>query len=674
MTEKNTKKTSEEFFVKLNKELGGALESLPEQPHEVVGRVTEMHDLELLLERPRTPIALILGEAGTGKTALVESYMKKMRKQGKKIYLFSLSIGALASDGLELLQKRMEQLMPNLKSYQDALRQEEPGAEVVLFIDEVHTVISIFGKGSKVGGDLLKRSLARKYVKVITATTRVEYDTYIATDEPLDRRFKPLELNEVNFEQTVLILRNWLDTYADTASDVAEKISSQVSDELLSEVVRANKLYREHLAEPAKSIDILESMIAKHKVDKVPFDHSMVADIFSHQYNINLDTIANIENIENELVNSIIGQPLAVYNVTMMIRRMIAGIDRLKNKNQAKATMLYTGSTGVGKTEMAKAIARSLYNDESKLFIINMPDFKTIESEALFRRKLGNHIKHDPSAIVLFDEFEKAGTDTLDAMLSILDEGRVSFTEKSWDDRVIYETVSLRNAIIIATTNAGANMFDDTNRYGQISKISNQENLNEYTDDLRREWKKKSNEINQALIGEKIKPEILGRFNRIIPFLPLSEATMLEIAHKELMKTKKILEQGLGITLRTKPKEEWHYGTNFYADELSMFLVFDNASQEDSKSGGARAIKNLVETEFEEAVITALIEYPDVKSFDVTLNDKAGFLRDSNTTGEGEIVVKPSLDINSKKFTPLGKQATVQSDSVPDFASWKLGV
>src|SRR5699024_5939115 len=172
-----SKLTSQEYFDEMNRELGYALTKLYEPEHNVIGREKELHQLDILMSRPLTPIALLIGLAGAGKTAIVETWLKLQKEKGKKIVLLSLALGAMSSDGKTLLQKRMEELMPKLKEYQDKLKEEDPETEVVLFIDEVHMVVSIFGKGSKLGGDLLKTSLARSYVKVIAATTRIEYDS-----------------------------------------------------------------------------------------------------------------------------------------------------------------------------------------------------------------------------------------------------------------------------------------------------------------------------------------------------------------------------------------------------------------------------------------------------------------------------------------------------------------
>ncbi|WP_265162158.1 AAA family ATPase [Enterococcus faecium] len=608
--------------------------------HKLVGREEELHELSLILNRPETPQVILLGEAGTGKTALASEWAERQRKNGKKVQVYKLSIGQLRVGGDDILQTRLETIIPRLKEYERVLKSEDKDNEFVLFIDEFHKVVSSFGSGNKIGGDSLKEPLANESLQLITATTRKEYENYIKRDDALGRRLQPLELNELKSNVVVEILRQWLNTSSVKDDPEASlELSSKIPDELLQEIVQANKLYREDLSEPAKSIAVMEDLIAKDRVDGNAYNRESLLQIFG-KYNIQLDSDFDIAKLEEEL-KSIKGQPVAVYTVTMLFKRMKLGFDRFKGRKQPKATALFTGSTGVGKTAMAKAVARGLYGDENKVLLVNMPDYKTKDDAMRFRRLIGTHVRHDPSAIIVCDEYEKAGVETLDAFLSILDEGRISFTEKGWDDREVTDTVSLSNTILFATTNAGAEMYDSMNRYSSLSRVANQENSNEYSTELKREYRKVALEIKQALIGEGLKPEVINRFGRIVPFWALSEQTLLEIAHNEILKSAELVRKHLNVDLRLPPQKKHFYGQEFYADDLSMYLVFDRASQEDSKSGGARNILHLVESEFEEAITEAIITYPNAKIFDVKLSNAGGFEGKGDT--DAEIIAKPSV-------------------------------
>ncbi|XIL13574.1 AAA family ATPase (plasmid) [Enterococcus faecium] len=631
---------STEFFKQIQTEFNHALTLMKPPKHKLVGREEELHELSLILNRPETPQVILLGEAGTGKTALASEWAERQRKNGKKVQVYKLSIGQLRVGGDDILQTRLETIIPRLKEYERVLKSEDKDNEFVLFIDEFHKVVSSFGSGNKIGGDSLKEPLANESLQLITATTRKEYENYIKRDDALGRRLQPLELNELKSNVVVEILRQWLNTSSVKDDPEASlELSSKIPDELLQEIVQANKLYREDLSEPAKSIAVMEDLIAKDRVDGNAYNRESLLQIFG-KYNIQLDSDFDIAKLEEEL-KSIKGQPVAVYTVTMLFKRMKLGFDRFKGRKQPKATALFTGSTGVGKTAMAKAVARGLYGDENKVLLVNMPDYKTKDDAMRFRKLIGTHVRHDPSAILVCDEYEKAGVETLDAFLSILDEGRISFTERGWDDREVTDTVSLSNTILFATTNAGAEMYDSMNRYSSLSRVANQENSNEYSTELKREYRKVALEIKQALIGEGLKPEVINRFGRIVPFWALSEQTLLEIAHNEILKSAELVRKHLNVDLRLPPQKKHFYGQEFYADDLSMHLVFDRASQEDSKSGGARNILHLVESEFEEAITEAIITYPNAKIFDVKLSNAGGFEGKGDT--DAEIIAKPSV-------------------------------
>lgn len=188
--------------------------------------------------------------------------------------VFQLEIGLLG--GGETLKRRMVTLLPKMKQYKDKLREKKPNADVVLFIDEVHKIISTFGESTKIGGDLLKESLARaeEYVKVITATTPEEYNSYIAQDKPLKRRFKTMRLQEVTPKVTLEILKNWLKKHAEPGED----LPSRVSDSLLRSIIIANRTYREGEYEPAKSIDVLTSLVARSDETGRAIDYSLLSN------------------------------------------------------------------------------------------------------------------------------------------------------------------------------------------------------------------------------------------------------------------------------------------------------------------------------------------------------------------------------------------------------------
>lgn len=628
---------SQRFFDEMNKSLGYSLTKLHEPEHSVIGREDELHQLDIQMSRPLTPVALLLGLAGAGKTALVETWLKQQKKKGKNVVLLSLALGSMSADGTTTLQKRMESLMPQLKRYEDVLKEEKPNSEVVLFIDEVHMVVSIFGKGSKLGGDLLKTSLARSYVKVIGATTRIEYDTYIANDAPLARRFKNIAINEIDKSVTKTVLQNWLETYLYSK----QTIPSRISDKLIDKIIEANALYRPHFAEPAKSIDILESAIAIQKIEEKPIDENIINRIFKEQFNISLSFNANFNHVYNTILRRVMGQPLALYTIGRAIKKLSFNLDSASNR--PKATMFFIGSSGTGKTEMVKAISEGIYDDESHIKFFNMSDFATDESEADFRRALGKEVRHDSSSIILFDEMEKASKLIMQDLLPILDEGIVNFTEVGADGYSITHETSLKNTIIIATSNVASELFKDVHQHSRLRQSITQENMNEYSSSLKQEFQDLETDIHTALQTH-FTPEFIGRFSNIIPFYALHESTLLEICSKSIMTLlKKLNDRPEAYKVEIKESKSWiEHGYDYHANELSMFIVFELSNLDDSNFGGARAIKRYVDNELYMAILDAIFDYPDKRRFKVHTNGLASFENHSFSKGKGDIICEPA--------------------------------
>lgn len=632
----NSNSKANTFFEEMNKELGYSLTQLYEPKHNVIGRDSELHQLDILMQRPLTPIALLIGLAGAGKTAIVETWLKMQKQKNKNVVLLSLALGAMSSDGNTLLQKRMESLMPKLKEYQDILREQDPNTEVVLFIDEVHMVVSIFGKGSKLGGDLLKTSLARSYVKVIAATTRIEYDSYIANDAPLARRFKNLAINEVNKTVTKQILQDsWLATYFYNESDV------RIDDKLLDKIIEANRLYRPQFAEPAKSIDILESAIAIHKVEHVDINEDIINRIFDEQYNITLNFQANFDHVYQTILNRVMGQPMALYTVGQAIKKLAFQLDNFSNR--PKSTMLFIGSSGVGKTEMTKALAEGLYDNPNKYKTFNMADYALANTSPIFRSELGKTVSHDSTVIILLDEMEKAHKNVMQDLLAILDEGIVRHNEMGADGYVITHEVSLKNTIVIATSNVAADLFKDVNQYSRLRTTITQENMNQYSASLKQEYRDLETDIHDAL-RDAFSPEFVGRFSNIVPFYALHETTLIEICHRSIMKLiKQLNSRPEGYNVKVREPMKWSYGGyDLVASELTMYVCFELANIDDSNFGGARAIKRYIDNEIFPNILDAILDNPDKRRFFVHTNGKCSFENPDYQVGLGDIVVEPA--------------------------------
>lgn len=608
-------KEKDEFmsiFDKYNASIGNALGILEEQPQDIQGRDKEIKMLYRILERPKTPIALLVGPAGVGKTALVEEFAKQLNsgsydtKLNYNYMLLSLRLGNLASIGVSKLQSALSKLLENLKDFETLAQSalNDPNLRIVLFIDEVHMMVTIFGPGTKIGGDVMKDILARSPVRVICATTRREYDSTIAVDQPFAQRFKQIEMNELSKPIVRQICRNW---WKKVAPDLEE-----LPESLINRIIDANESYRSDSAEPRKTIDILEDLVSYSRITGNRADDHVVNQIFKERYSINLVFSIDADSVADEIDRNIKGQPFARYTLRRALRAMVHDVDR--NTNRPLGMFLFTGPTGVGKSETTKVLARALYPGEKVLLNINMPDYKTPEHEPGFRKRLGETVRHTPNSVILFDELEKAHESILDSLLAILDEGIVTFETTNREGNVEVNQVSLRNTIIIATTNAGSEIFANDAKYSQRD-TETEESVN------RSEIARLQQALRPHLIAAGFKPELLGRFKRRVPYRSLSEAELLEIAESKIENLVNTYRDLKDIELIIDPPRQWPKDIyNYFTTDVALDITFVRARASDANGGGARRINDEIEENLKDELIEAIVDNPDCKRFYITVS------------------------------------------------------
>ena len=600
------------LFDQYNATIGNALGILEEQPQDIQGRDKEIKMLYRILERPKTPIALLVGPAGVGKTALVEEFAKQLNsgsydtKLNYNYMLLSLRLGNLASIGVSKLQSALSKLLENLKDFETLAQAalNDPNLRIVLFIDEVHMLVTIFGPGTKIGGDVMKDILARSPVRVICATTRREYDSTIAVDQPFAQRFKQIEMNELSKPIVRQICKNW---WKKVAPDLDE-----LQESLINRIIDANESYRSDSAEPRKTIDILEDLVSYSRITGNRADDHVVNQIFKERYSINLVFSIDADSVADEIDRNIKGQPFARYTLRRALRAMVHDVDR--NTNRPLGMFLFTGPTGVGKSETTKVLARALYPGEKVLLNINMPDYKTPEHEPGFRKRLGETVRHTPNSVVLFDELEKAHESILDSLLAILDEGIVTFETTNREGNVEVNQVSLRNTIIIATTNAGSEIFANDAKYSQRD-IDTEESVN------RSEIARLQQALRPHLIAAGFKPELLGRFKRRVPYRSLSEAELLEIAEAKIENLVNTYRDLKDIELIIDPPRQWPEDVyNYFTTDVALDITFIRARASDANGGGARRINDEIEENLKDELIEAIVDNPDCKKFHITVS------------------------------------------------------
>lgn len=616
-----TKSTAEQakfmdVFDKYNASIGNALGILEEQPQDIQGRDKEIKMLYRILERPKTPIALLVGHAGVGKTALVEEFAKQLNsgtydtRLNYNYMLLALRLGNLASIGVSKLQSTLATLLDTLKKFEGAAQTalNDPNIRIVLFIDEVHMMVTIFGPGTKIGGDVMKDVLARSPLRVICATTRREYDSTIAVDKPFAERFKQIEMNELSKKIVADICANW---WQKVAPDLP-----LIRSDLVERIIDANAVYRSDSAEPRKTLDILEDLVSYSRITGLQPDDHVVNDIFKDRYSINLSFAVSADEVADEIDRRIKGQPYARYALRRAFRAMVYQLD--PNSNRPLGTYLFTGPTGVGKSETTKAIAASLYPGEKVLLNINMPDYKTPDHEPGFRKRLGEAVRHTPNSIVLFDELEKAHETVLDSLLAILDEGVVTFEMENREGNVEVNQVSLRNTIVVATTNAGSEIFNNDAKYSQRD-VGSSALLNNA------EIQRLQQALRPYLIASGFKPELLGRFNRIIPYRGLSEGELLQIAEAKINNLIKSFKNLRDIDLELSEPRQWPADLyNYFTTDVALDITFIRARADDPSSGGARSIQREIDDNLRDEIVDAIIDNPNCRRFrlDVSRDSK----------------------------------------------------
>ena len=590
----------------------------------VIGRDSEVKRIAQILSRKKKNNVVIVGDAGVGKSALVEKLAQLIIKGDCPSNLLDKRIVSLDLTSLVAGTKYRGQFEERIKAILNEL-QDEPN--VIVFIDEIHTMVGAGNaSGSMDAANIMKPALARGEIQCIGATTFDEFKKHIEKDGALVRRFQKIILKEPSKEETVQILNNLKDSYQnfhkvfyengvfetivnlssrfitdrqfpDKAIDVMDELGSDKkintkipevieklkkdSDELKDKKIQVVKSQNYEQAaklrdEERKILSRLDEekkkWLEKQKDNKTPITVNDVYEIISQMTGVPISKIddkevSNLLNLEEELKRKVIGQDDAISIISKSIRRNRVGI---KDTNKPIGSFIFLGSTGVGKTYLAKSIAEILFGNPDKVIRVDMSEYmekhnvaKLIGSPPGYvgydeGGQLTEKIKNNPFSVVLFDEVEKAHKDVFNLLLQILDEGHLtdSFGRK----------VNFTNTIVIMTSNIGAKKVSDFGKGVGFSSSSSETQNYEV---------KKS--IVQKSLKQHFNPEFLNRIDDIISFNSLDKETI-----------KKIIEIELGkLSLRLKEK-------NFKVvfDKTVVDRISELNTQEDF---GARPIKRIIQ-------------------------------------------------------------------------------
>lgn len=621
----------------------------------IIGRKEEIERVIEILCRKNKNNPVLIGEAGVGKSAVVDGLALAIANGNVPDLLKSKTIFSLELGGLMAGTKYRGELEERLKQVIDYITNNK---DIIVFIDEIHTLVQVGGdKGEVNPADMLKPYLARGEFQTIGATTTEEYRKYIEKDKALERRFQPVIVNPPTVEQTIEILRGLKDSF-----EVFHKV--KISDDAIVAAASLSDRYIMDRSLPDKAIDLIDEASSKVKVngrkkpeelkeleeqiskyeaekkealfaenfekagqfrDKIREAQEKIKQISSSDVansddlTITQEDICNIvsewtkipvskitENererllkLEEILHKRVIGQDEAVRAVSKAIRRARIG---LKDNNRPIGSFMFLGQTGVGKTELCKALAEAMFDNENAVIRLDMSEYmekhsvsKLIGSPPGYvgfdeGGQLTEKVRRKPYSVILFDEIEKAHPDVFNILLQVLDDGRLTDSQG--------RTVSFKNTIIIFTSNVGVN---------ELPKKKGGLGFGDGNDDKTLDYDEIKEILTNAL-KRQFKPEFLNRIDVVTVFHPLNYEQLSQIA--------KLFISNLNKRLLSR-------GANLKVTESALKYLIDKGYDTEY---GARPLRRLIEQEIEDKIAEQILEGTIPEKSTIIISAKDGKL------------------------------------------------
>ena len=530
----------------------------------LIGRDSLIRSIMAAFSRAELCNVILLAPAGCGKTALVQGTMER---DADCLYL-EVDLARMIAD----CQNDTNEMAAKLKMLFSETEQcvDNEGQEIVLFIDEFHQVVQLSAAAVEALKPLLADSGTRG-IRVIAATTLEEFNQFIAPNQPLVERLQRINVPEPDEDATVEILKNMAKTYGVDNLFYDDHVFHMIY-EYTNRYIPAN-------SQPRKSIKVLDAMVGWHRAENRKMDDHLLADVIQESEDVNVAFRVDASTIKKRLDEKVLAQQ---YATSQIERRLQLCVADLNDKSKPMSTFLFTGSTGVGKTEMTKQLAEILFQDQRRLLRFDMTEYANDDSLERFRDLLTTRIWEHPYSIVLLDEIEKACSAVTRLLLQVLDDGRLTNRNN--------REVSFTNCYIVLTTNAGSEIYKTIAQYGESNSEKDMEIIAKKYDKLIRR------SLSETSGDNRFPPELIGRIDVMVPFQPLSRDTMSNIVK---MKLRKLKEQ-----VRAR------HGVHLVIDkDVIRYLVEDNLST-DSDSGGARIVMSKLETEVTTNVARYINEHP----------------------------------------------------------------
>ncbi|MBD5584019.1 MAG: ATP-dependent Clp protease ATP-binding subunit, partial [Clostridia bacterium] len=530
-----------------------------------------------------------------GKTMLVQSTM--MSDSGKLYLEVDLAkMVANCSTDVNQMAAKLKSLFDDVARYVNTENQE-----VVLFMDEFHQVVQLSDAAVEALKPLLADSGVRG-IRVITATTPVEFRRHISPNQPLVERLQRINLAQTDRATTISILKGMAERYG-----VADQF---YNDSLYESIYEYTNRYIPANAQPRKSILILDAMIGWHRAEGRKLDKYLLADVIYESEGVNVAFKVDASKIKARLDKKVLSQQFAT---SVLEQRLQLCVADLNNKGRPMSSLLFSGRSGSGKTEMAKQLAEILFDDDRSLLRMDMTEYANNESLERFRRELTARAWEHPHSIILLDEIEKACSPVTRLLLQVLDDGRL-IDENNRE-------VSFTNAYIIMTTNAGSEIYKTIAQYAADDTGSGAS--------MKRYDKLIRNSISTTTGDNRFPPELLGRIDAIVPFQPLSEETMKNIARMKLQQLRRTLLEKHGVKVAMQEK-------------VVQYLVEDNLDT-DSDSGGARTVVSKLESEVTTKIAKFINENPGIYNIRVVVEGKLASEDENKLVSDAYINVVPVL-------------------------------